>query len=196
MTRTNRALRFAVLCAGLVTLFALVATTASARPRPQTAPGDPLDPRTYAPESQLSLVLHAEGVQNYTCQANGAWLFTDPEALLSNATGRSRPIGAHFLNFATGRPVWQFVDGSSVEAARWASAPAGEGNIASLLLQAVTTTAGSDGERLAGTTWVQRLNTSGGIAPAGACTPTDQVAVPYSADYLFWRAADEDGSAD
>jgi hypothetical protein len=196
MPSTNRLFRLTILCAGLVTILALVATTASARPAPQTAPGDPLDPRTYTPESQLSLVLHAEGVQNYTCQPSGIWLFTDPEAILSKANGRSRPIGTHFLNFATGRPVWQLKDGSSVEAARFASVPAGAGNIPSLLLQAVTTTPGSYDRRLTGTTWVQRLNTSGGVAPAGACTPLDRVAVPYSADYLFWRAGHEGGFAD
>jgi hypothetical protein len=174
-------------CAAVLALCGLVAATASARPDPQTAPGDPLDPRTYAPDSKLFLAVHAIGVQKYTCQPTGTWLFTDPEATLFKPTLR-KPIGTHFLNFATGRPVWQLQDGSSVEAARIATAPSGPGNIAWLLLQAVATTAGSDGDRLTSTTWVQRLNTSGGVAPAGACTPGDTVAVPYSADYFFWKA--------
>ena len=42
------------------------------------------------------------------------------------------------------------------------------------------TTAGPDGDRLVNATWVQRLNTSGGVAPAGTCTPGDTIAVPYS----------------
>ena len=92
--------------------------------------------------------------------------------------------------------MWQLKDGSSVEAARTVTVPGGAGNIPWLLLQAVVTTAGSDGDRLTGTTWVQRLNTSGGVAPAGTCTPGDRIAVPYSADYLFWRAASGDDSAD
>lgn len=175
---------------GVLALCGLLAATASAQPAPQTAAGDPLDPRTYAPESRLFLIVHALGVQKYTCQANGTWLFTDPEATLDKTVGASQPIGTHFLNFATGRPVWQLDDGSSVEAARSVTVPAGPGNIASLLLQGVVTTAGSDGDRLAGTTWVQRLNTSGGVAPAGTCTPGDTSAVPYSSDYFFWRAAD------
>ena len=33
----------------------------------------------------------------------------------------------------------------------------------------------------------QRLNTTGGVAPAGTCTPGATTAVPYSADYFFWR---------
>ena len=63
-----------------------------ARPAPQTAAGDMLDPRTYAPDSRLFLVAYATGVQKYTCQANGTWLFTDPEATLLQ-TGATKPIG-------------------------------------------------------------------------------------------------------
>jgi hypothetical protein len=185
-----------VACAGFLALCGLFAAAASARPASQTRPGESLDPRTYAPESRLFLVGHATGFQNYTCQANDTWLFTDPEATLYKTTGVPKPIGMHFLNFATGRPVWQLKDGSSVEAARTVTVSGGTGNIAWLLLQAVVTTAGSDGDRLTSTTWVQRLNTSGGVAPAGTCAPGDRIAVPYSADYFFWRAAGRDHAAD
>jgi Protein of unknown function (DUF3455) len=188
----NRRLsRFIATSAGVVALCGLIAATAAARPMPQTEPGDALDPRTYAPESQLFLVVHAIGVQKYTCQSNGTWLFTDPEAALYKTTGVPREIGSHFLNFASGRPVWQLDDGSSVEAARWAAEDGGAGNIAWLLLQAVVTTAGDDGDRLTSTTWVQRLNTSGGVAPAGTCTPGERIRVDYGADYFFWRAGED-----
>ena len=120
---------------------------------------------------------------------DGTWLFTDPEATLYKTTGTPAAIGSHFLNFTTGRPLWQHKDGSSVEAARRVTEPGGAGNIAWLLLQMVTTTVGADGDRLTGTTWVQRLNTSGGVAPAGTCTTGDHADVPYTADYFFWRAA-------
>jgi Protein of unknown function (DUF3455) len=167
----------------------LAAAGALARPDPQTAPGDPLDPRTYAPETKLFLEVYAIGVQKYACQANGTWLFTDPEADLYATGGSQKRVGTHFLNFVTGRPVWRLQDGSSVEAARTATAPGGPGNIARLLLQAVATSGGGDGDRLAETTWVQRLNTSGGGAPPGSCIPGDTIAVPYTTDYLFWKAA-------
>jgi len=188
----NRRLsRFIVACAGVVALCGLVAAVAAARPVPQTEPGDALDPRTYAPESQLFLVVHAIGVQKYTCQPNGTWLFTDPEATLYKTTGTPKVIGDHFLNFASGRPVWRLNDGSSVEAARFAAADGGAGNIPWLLLNAVVTTAGDGGDRLTSTTWVQRLNTSGGVAPAGTCTPGDRIRVDYGADYFFWRAEED-----
>ena len=186
-----RLARALIACVALLTLCGLTAAVATAGAAPQTVPGDPLDPRTYQPDSKLNLVVHAVGVQKYSCQANGTWLFTDPEAVLYAANGK--PIGTHFLNFATGRPVWQAKDGSSVEAARKASASGGAGNIAWLLLEGVVT-AGTDGDRLADTTWVQRLNTSGGVAPAGTCAPGDTIAVPYTTDYYFWKA--NDGSDD
>ena len=188
MKTTHRLARFTVACICILALSGLVVATASARPAPQTAPGDLLDPRTYAPNSELFLVLHATGVQKYTCQANGTWLFTDPEATLFKTNGTAKPVGTHFLNFSSGRPVWQLEDGSRVEAARTQSAPGGAGNIAWLLLQTVVTTSGPDGDRLGQTTWIQRLNTSGGVAPAGTCAPGATIAVPYSTDYLFWRA--------
>jgi hypothetical protein len=188
----RRALAVAVL---VVLCLVHASAAASGHALPQTAPGDLLDPRTYAPDSGLFLVLHATGVQKYTCQANGTWLFTDPEATLYKTNGAPKPIGTHFLNFASGRPVWQLKDGSSVEAARTAAAPGGTGNIPWLLLQAVVTTAG-EGDRLTATTWVQRLNTSGGVAPPGTCTSGGHVAVPYSADYFFWRAAGGDEPGD
>ena len=171
-----------------VAVLAAVTTSAHAgpKPTPQTEPGDPLDPRTYAPESLPFLSVHATGVQNYVCQANGSWLFSDPVATLSEPAKGDKPVGSHYLNFATGRPVWRFKDGSSVEATRAASAPGGPGNIAALLLQTVVTTTGIDGDRLARATWVQRLNPSGGVAPSGACAAGDTAAVVYSTDYVFW----------
>jgi hypothetical protein len=184
---TTRLTRLIISCVA-----ALAALTASAHagqlPAPQTQPGDPLDPRTYAPESTPFLTVHATGTQKYACQANGTWLFSDPVAVLYDRTKPEKAVGSHYLNFATGRPVWEFKDGSIVEAARKVTAPGGAGNIASLLLQAVVMTAGPDGDRLATTTWVQRLNPSGGVAPDGACAPGDTIAVPYRTDYVFWKA--------
>lgn len=185
--KRGRLARVLIASAALLALSSVAAAVAIAGPAPQTAPGDPIDPRTYAPNSKLFLVTHAVGVQKYTCQPNGTWLFTDPEAVLYAPSGN--PIGTHFLNFATGRPTWQLRDGSSVEATRFATMPGGPGNIAWLLLQAAATTAGPDGDRLAGTTWVQRLNTSGGATPTEACAAGDTKAVPYTTDYMFWKAA-------
>ncbi len=181
--------RFLAACAGVLAVFGLVVCdcarapgAADRRPAIRSTLGRRL--RTASSSSSV----HATGVQKYACQANGTWLFTDPEAILYKSRGgKPKAIGTHFLNFATGRPVWKLEDGSSVEAARIVAVPAAPGSIPSLLLQAVPTTAGADG-RLAKTTWVQRLNTSGGVAPVGTCTPGATIAVPYESDYFFWKA--------
>src|SRR5918911_3668499 len=96
-TRRPQMTRFIAACALVGALFGAVfglvaASAAAANPAPQTAPGDLLDPRTYAPESRPFLAVYAVGVQKYACQPNGAWLFTDPEATLYDATQAGKPI--------------------------------------------------------------------------------------------------------
>jgi hypothetical protein len=45
------------------------------------------------------------------------------------------------------------------------------------------------GHRLSETTYIQRVATSGGLTPAGAChVPGAKLFVPYTADYVFYRA--------
>jgi len=61
------------------------------------------------------------------------------------------------------------------------------------LLETVGSKEGSTGGTLLSkTTFVQRLNTKGGSAPADGCAvPTDvgkQALVPYSADYYFYKS--------
>jgi hypothetical protein len=51
MERKRRRAHILVACAGILAVCGVVAATASARPAPQTEPGDLLDPRTYAPDS-------------------------------------------------------------------------------------------------------------------------------------------------
>jgi hypothetical protein len=67
------------------------------------------------------------------------------------------------------------------------------GAIDCLLLQVIGTAEGpTGGKSLTKTTFIQRLNTNGGSAPATGCAlPGDvgkQALVPYSADYFFFRA--------
>ena len=58
-------------------------------------------------------------------------------------------------------------------------------------LQATSAAAGPDGDRLAHTTYIQRINTVGGLEPAAAeCTAESlgsQREIPYTADYRFWK---------
>ena len=49
------------------------------------------------------------------------------------------------------------------------------------------------GGKLTATTFVQRLSTSGGVAPSAECISSTDVGkeafVPYTADYFFYKAA-------
>jgi len=60
-----------------------------------------------------------------------------------------------------------------------------------LRLAAASTAAGPDGDRLVATTYIQRIATTGGLAPPAAecnATTAGTVAeVPYTADYYFWK---------
>jgi hypothetical protein len=121
-------------------------------------------------------VMPARGVQTYQCTA-GAWTFLQPDAILRHH-GSAKVLH-------TAGPVWtSVVDGSSVTAAAVANSPV-PGAIPQLLLQA-------NGHRgsglLSAVTYIQRLNTTGGLAPTGACTDGTTVSVRYTADYAFWVA--------
>jgi uncharacterized protein DUF3455 len=130
----------------------------------------------------MSSVFRAQGVQVYQC-TNGAWTFVEPAAELRGRVRGSadRHILVHFRG-----PSWQSIeDGSLVEAAVMASAPALPGTIPQLLLKATRTR--GDGV-LGKVTFVQRLATSGGVAPTGSCTEGATIGAGYSAVYRFFVA--------
>ena len=77
------------------------------------------------------------------------------------------------------------VDGSAVNGAAVANSPK-TGTIPELLLKS-TATRGTG--VFADVSYMQRLNTHGGVAPTTACTGTDQVSVPYPATYAFYKPA-------
>jgi hypothetical protein len=172
--------------AGLV-LAAATVTQAQADPaapaaQPSVAqPGAarPVPPELVAPAGSVPIARYpARGVQVYTCTA-GAWVFTEPAASLT-AGPLGPAVAVHFRG-----PSWQSTtDGSLVQAKAIASKPV-DGSIAQLLLQA-TSTRGPG--RFASVTYIQRLNTAGGAAPAGGCTDGAVVGVPYRADYVFYAA--------
>ncbi len=148
---------------------------------------------------------HAVGTQGYICQRSGAtfaWTFVKPQATLSD--DHHEPIVTHFLStnqFETptaARPTWQ----DSVDMSRvWGMAIASSSDpnfvakdaIPWLLLHAVGSQPGpTGGTALTATTFLQRLTTSGGVAPSTGCAQlTDagkMASVPYTADYFFYKA--------
>jgi len=136
----------------------------------------------------LFLVGHARGAQVYTCARSGegyAWTLFTPAATLYDGAGRS--IILHY-----GGPTWRAHDGSAVVGARIGTAPAPSPNaIPWLLLRATPTTPGGAG-LLGRTTFIQRINTTGGVAPSTGCDAAHvgaTTSVFFTADYYFYRAA-------
>ncbi|MGP4005126.1 DUF3455 domain-containing protein [Streptomyces sp. 4N124] len=160
----------------------LSATVGQATPSQPARTGVEIPAALKVPDgNRLSGVFSAEGVQTYTC-TDGAWKLLEPAATLSAKNDRSqRPVALHSRG-----PVWvSTVDGSAVTAAAVATSPK-TGTIPELLLKS-TATRGTGA--FADVSYIQRLNTRGGVAPTTACTGTDQVSVPYSATYTFYKPA-------
>jgi Protein of unknown function (DUF3455) len=138
--------------------------------------------------NKVFLVGHAVGVQIYACGAAGSgygWSLAAPRADLYDDNGKV--IVTHFAG-----PTWQAKDGSHVKGQVVNRVTVDSTSIPWLLLSATATAAGTDGDRLAGTTYIQRVATIGGLAPAAAeCTAGTAgmvEEVPYLADYYFWKA--------
>ena len=133
-------------------------------------------------------VLAAKGVQVYRCsRAVGAtapaWTFVEPVATLAGFTSRPRRLATavHFRG-----PSWQSdQDGSLVEGKAKANSPVA-GSIPQLLVEAVRTQGTGVFGRVS---FIQRLATSGGVAPGGSCTEGTVTAVPYRAVYRFFVPA-------
>ncbi|MFF7975668.1 DUF3455 domain-containing protein [Streptomyces sp. NPDC007905] len=186
--------RVALTTGGLLAAVAAVVGAAAAghaSDRPQNHPSGsashalPIPPQLQVPDgNQRIATLDARGVQTYTC-ASGAWTLLEPAATLWNRHDpRHRPVALH-----TRGPVWISTrDGSAVNASAvpGASVPR-DHSVPELLLKATATR----GDGIFGAvSYVQRLNTAGGVAPSGTCTQGAQTSVPYSATYLFYAPAD------
>jgi hypothetical protein len=142
-----------------------------------------------APESVLLFELGARGVQIYACEAKPddpatfVWTFQGPEAELVNERGEV--VGSHY-----GGPTWQGHDGSAVvaEVVERADSP-DAGSIPWLLLAAKE----HEGNGAFSTiTHIQRLDTTGGVAPAEGCDEAhagEEAREPYEATYAFFYTA-------
>jgi hypothetical protein len=124
-----------------------------------------------------------DGVQIYACtkQADGTYAFTQHDVRARLQYG----IRHSFVTPDAGPPQWVAPDGSAVTGKVLTKVPHGTGNIPELDLAA--TQSGNSTGLLSRVTEILRLNTVGGVAPAGTCDPqTRPIAeVPYRADYLF-----------
>lgn len=122
------------------------------------------------------------GAQIYQCaQKDGTFSFQQ----LDVSAKLEGDIDHTFVAKSAGPPQWVAKDGSSVTGKLATRLPNGDANIPELVLDATQT--GKQQGLFSATTTILRLNTQGGVAPAGTCDPATQptVQVPYKADYLF-----------
>ena len=126
------------------------------------------------------------GLLTYECRAKAGdatmyeWAFAGPDAKLADAKSMA-PMGKYY-----GGPTWETHDGSKVTGKQVAVAPAAAGSIPFQLVKAE----GGTGA-LKDVTYIQRVNTRGGVAPMAPCdaaTKGAKTTVPYSADYVFYKA--------
>ena len=160
---------------------ALIAGCATTQPAP-------IIPAQLNPDAKeaMTLIVPAKGVQIYECRASKAgayeWAFIAPEAELFDTTGK--PIGRHYAG-----PHWEASDGSKIAGAVKARADApAPGAIPWLLLG--TKSVGANGA-FSNVTSIQRVNTTGGIAPKVGCSEQNAgtpARIPYTADYYFFTA--------
>jgi hypothetical protein len=179
---------------------AAAATTVSMAQVANAAPAPPVVPPEIAVPNgnQVFLEGHTKdglSFQIYRCDAtpNGStqftWTFVRPTATLTGDNGQV--IATHFAGpGGATEPTWQATDGSKVvgsQPVRFAQT----GTIPLLRLTGTPKPVGGDGGRLGATTFIQRVNTKGGVADPAQCNADKvgtELPVPYSADYYFWKA--------
>ena len=143
------------------------------RPRP-SASASPVDPP--AGLRKIGAFRVVKGTQTYTCTGGVFTGGSVPEAKLAGPGG----LIHHFKG-----PSWQSERDGSLVTATKTEERARPGTIPELLLT-INSHSGPANGQLAKATHIQRLDTTGGLAPAGACTDGATKAVRYGALYVFW----------
>jgi len=195
--RRKPAIAFAVAASLLVTASVTQPALAHKPPTPPNVPSNIV----VLPPNRPFLVGHALGTQNYVCLPSGNEfkfkLFT-PQATLFDRGGKQ--LTTHFFSpdpedpQGTIRATWQDSDDTS---SVWGKVVPGDNATVDptaidwLRVTVVTTEGGRKGA-LTRTTFIQRVNTTGGLAPSTGCSSASDVGtqafVPYTADYIFYTA--------
>ncbi|HEU5099006.1 MAG TPA: DUF3455 domain-containing protein [Roseiflexaceae bacterium] len=138
--------------------------------------------------SVLLFSRHAKGAQIYECR-NGEWALHAPRALLFDPESH-QAVGRHYGGIDRGLtpgPWWESTDdGSQIRGGEARSAPSPDANSIPWLRLKVLEWRGTG--MFSPISYIQRLNTEGGVSPTGGCQPGAQRSVPYTADYYFYAA--------
>jgi len=210
----NRIARLSLVLAGATVMAFTVPSPAPVQAETTTPP--PVPDNIQVPAgNKLFLVGHAAGTQNYICVPSGTSvkfvLFT-PQASLFDEEGEQiithyfspnpeevntdpKVIGDHPI-----RATWEHSqDSSRVWGRAYPENISNDSNyvepgaIPWLLVTAAGHQDGpTGGDRLSKTTFIQRLNTHGGVAPSAGCTALSDLGnmafVPYTTDYYFYKS--------
>lgn len=144
--------------------------------------------------SKLLLHVYGKGVQLYVCAPmagdSSTYVWAPMGARAALYSKEDKQVGKHYFN-AEHSPVWELADGAKVVGKKLAQQDAPvAGAVPWLLLQAVSA---PDNGVFKGAALIQRINTKGGKAPgngADAAHKGQTLEVEYSAEYLFYAAAD------
>ena len=193
-------------CIALLGLSLICALPQAAQAQTVTPPIVPPGLEVDAP-NQAFLLGHAFGTQNYECQPVDSlgrvdWTLFTPQATLFNDQNEQlithfnspnpdespNPDGARVV-----RATWEdSADTSMVWARAVAAATVDPNAIPWVKLVKVGARVGpTGGKTLSDTTFVQRVNTRGGLAPSTGCDQLPDVGkkafMPYTADYFFYK---------
>ena len=143
--------------------------------------------RVPAGHVQSGFSVTSGGEITYECRAKKdmadqfEWAFVGPVAALTDG---GKTVGKYYAG-----PTWESMDGSKVTGKQVAVAPHMAGAIP---LQLVKANPATGMGAMQGVSYIQRLNTKGGVTPSLSCgsaqTGMRQV-VSYQADYVFYKPA-------
>ena len=177
--------RFAAGLAAVVATAAAILTTsgaAAATPDVATAGSQAKVPvNIQVDETQNKVVASFVGIgkQVYDCDSTGKFVFREPVAGLL-----SRGVQAAIHGKG---PFWASFDGSHVDGSPTTPPSSAQPDPKSIpWLKLIGTSTPNTTGVFSNVKFIQRLDTRGGLAPAGPCTAPKTVAVDYTANYVFW----------
>lgn len=125
--------------------------------------------------------------ESLTVPGTYVWTFIAPSATLYSDAAYSMEVGLHYVG-----PTWEATTGPKtgeyVVGTKLQSSTQDVTAVPWLLLQAVPS---SDPDYYSQVTYIQRINTTGGLAPATGADADhlgDEANIPYTAEYYFYAA--------
>jgi hypothetical protein len=134
---------------------------------------------------EVAYKVYAVGVQIYRWNGT-AWVFIAPEAGLFASANFRGVVGSHY-----GGPTWETNSGSLVVSSGSTAIPCTPDPTAIPWLRLTAVTSSGPGI-LEGVTYIQRINTAGGIRPAAGTVVGEEARIPYTTEYYFYKGPTEE----